>query len=235
LGFEHDLGSELERSFDTQFKRLGQDLPEPVKDFQFAAPRRRWRFDRAWPDYKVAVELEGTRPRGLTCHNCGEKVRARKQDGSLGDIIRVYGWHQRFARFKSDKEKYNEAVRLGWFVLRFIHDDVNADPFQMVEVIREVIESRKHAVPIIESLTTREDQVLHLMAAGFTGPEMAERLNIGEMTVKAHIEKTRAKLIVRNRASAIARAVCWGLLDLNRIPWPEDTPEMLAIFDDDDG
>jgi len=234
VGFKHDLGSSLERSFDTQFRRLGQDFPLPVSDYQFAAPQRRWRFDRAWPEYKVAVELEGTRPRGLTCHNCGASVRAVKQDGTVGDIIKVYGWHQRFARFKSDKEKYNEAVRRGWYVLRFIHDDVNADPFTMVEIIRDVLLSRKHGVPVIESLTKREDQILHLMAAGFTGPDMAERLNLAEDTIKAHIEKIKSKLIVRNRASAIARAVCWGLIDLERIPWPEDSPEMMSIFDEDD-
>jgi len=230
---DHGLGSPLERAFDTQFIRLGHDLPAPVKDFRFAKTRR-WRFDRAWPEYKIAVELEGTRPRAVRCHNCGVEVRAKKGDGSLGGVIRIYGWHQRFSRFKSDKEKYNAAVRDGWFVLRFIHDDVNADPFEMVEIIREVINSRKHGVPVIESLTQREDQILHLMAAGFTGPEMAERLNLAEMTVKAHIEKIRSKLIVRNRASAVARAACWGMLDLSRIPWPEETPELLAIFDDKD-
>ena len=46
---------------------------------------------------------------------------------------------------------------------------MNANPFEMVEGIREVINSRKFGVPVIESLTKREDQILHLMAAGFTG------------------------------------------------------------------
>lgn len=230
---EHDLGSPLERAFDTQFIRLGHDLPAPVKNFKFSKTRR-WKFDRAWPDYKVAVELEGTRPRPLRCHNCGVEVRAIKGDGSFGAVIRIYGWHQRFSRFKSDKVKYNAAVRAGWFILRFIHDDVNADPFEMVETIRDVISARKHGVPVIESLSPRENQILHLMAAGFTGPQMAERLNLSDMTVKAHIDKIRTKLIVRNRASAVARAASWGMLDLSKIPWPEETPEMLAIFDDQD-
>ncbi len=225
--------SSLERSFDTQFRRLAQDLPDPIENYQFAPPRR-YRFDRAWPNHKVAVELEGTRPRAMECHNCGEKVRAKKGDGTIGDIIRVYGWHQRFSRFKTDKEKYNLAVQNGWLVLRFIHEDVNANPFEMIEALRAVIKSRSHGVPVIETLTTREDQILHLMAAGLTGPEMAERLSLAEMTVKAHIEKLRSKLIVRNRASAVARAACWGMLDLERIPWPEDTPEMLSFYDDND-
>jgi hypothetical protein len=32
--------------------------PVPVAELQFAPPRR-WRFDLAWPDYKVAVEIQG--------------------------------------------------------------------------------------------------------------------------------------------------------------------------------
>ena len=32
-------------------------LPEPVREHPFCA--RLWRFDFAWPDYKIAVEVEG--------------------------------------------------------------------------------------------------------------------------------------------------------------------------------
>jgi DNA-binding CsgD family transcriptional regulator len=229
---EYDKSS-LERSFDTQFIRLAQDLPEPYENYRFAAPRN-FRFDRAWPDYRVAVELEGTRPRAIRCHNCGTEVRAIKGDGTTGEKIRLYGWHQRFSRFKSDKEKYNLAVELGWYVLRFFHDDVHADPFSMIETVRKVLQSRQYCVRLTEKLTSREDQVLHLVAAGYTGAEMGERLNISEQTIKAHIDKFRSKLVARNRASAVARAACWGLLDLGRIPWPEETPKMLAIYDDED-
>jgi very-short-patch-repair endonuclease len=56
-------------------------------------PERRWRFDIAWPDLKVAVEVEG-----------GVFVRGR---------------HNRPTGFINDCEKYNAAAVMGWRVLRF--------------------------------------------------------------------------------------------------------------------
>lgn len=215
--------SDLERAFDTQFIILGKDLPKPEPNFVFAKPRK-FAFDRAWPKHKVAVELEGIY-RGstpITCHNCGVQVRARNNDDSLGKVLRMYGWHQRYSRFKSDKEKYNLAIRLGWFVIRFIHDDVHGDPFTMVEVIRETLESRKYMVNQIDKLSPREDQVIHLIAAGYTGPEIAQLLRLGLDTIRSHTQNVRQKLLARNQAGAVARASAWGLLDLSRIAWPDE-------------
>jgi very-short-patch-repair endonuclease len=64
---------------------------EFVQEYRFAPPRR-WRFDFAQPDHKVAIEVEG---------------------GSW-----VGGRHNRGTGFAADCEKYNEATRLGWKVIR---------------------------------------------------------------------------------------------------------------------
>ena len=63
-----------------------------VTEYRFATPRR-WRFDVALPQYKVAVEQEG----GLF----------------------VQGRHNRAKGYIADMAKYNEAVQRGWRVLRF--------------------------------------------------------------------------------------------------------------------
>lgn len=218
--------SDLERAFDTQFIVLGQDLPRPETNFVFAKPRK-FAFDRAWPKHKVAVELEGIY-RGstsITCHNCSTQVRARNNDGSLGKVLRMYGWHQRYSRFKSDKEKYNLAILYGWFVIRFIHDDVHGDPFGMVEFIRKTLDDRKYMVNQIDKLSPREDQVIHLIAAGYTGPEIAKLLQLGPDTIRSHTQNIRQKLVARNQAGAVARASAWGLLDLSRIAWPDESPD----------
>lgn len=52
-------------------------------------PTRRWRFDFAWPSQKLAVEIDGR------------------------------GRHQTIVGVRADCEKMNEAIRLGWRVLRF--------------------------------------------------------------------------------------------------------------------
>lgn len=225
--------SELERGFDTQFHRLAQDLPRPEPQFMFARPRR-FAFDRAWPDYYVAVELEGAlgKNRPIRCHNCGEHVRAMKGDGMPGKIIAMPGYHQRIGQFLSDKQKYNLAVERGWLVLRFVHEDVHSQPFEMVNLIRDVLERRKYRVSQIESLSPREEQIIHLIAAGNSGPEIADRLNLGLDTIRSHTQNVRQKLLARNQAEAVARALAWGLLDLSRVPWEEDNPDIFGLADD---
>ena len=68
-----------------------EGLPEPVREYAFATPRR-WRFDFAWPEAKVALEVEGG--------------------------VWTQGRHTRGSGFLKDVEKYNEAVRRGWRVFR---------------------------------------------------------------------------------------------------------------------
>jgi very-short-patch-repair endonuclease len=70
--------------------RMG--LPAPVPEFKFH-PTRDWRFDFAWPDKKVAIEVEGG--------------------------IHTGGRHTQPAGFYKDMEKYNQAAVRGWRILRF--------------------------------------------------------------------------------------------------------------------
>lgn len=64
-------------------------------------PSRRWRFDFAIPDRKLAIEIEGL---------------------MWGEV----GRHQRPEGYMSDCRKYNEAQLLGWVVLRFTHGMVES-------------------------------------------------------------------------------------------------------------
>ncbi len=68
----------------------------PVREYRFCA--RRWRFDLAWPDRKLALEVEG-----------GVWIRGR---------------HNRPMGFIRDIEKYNTAQNMGWKVLRVTGQDV---------------------------------------------------------------------------------------------------------------
>jgi DNA-binding CsgD family transcriptional regulator len=55
-----------------------------------------------------------------------------------------------------------------------------------------------------ELLTSREGEVLELVAAGLTNAGIAERLWISPGTVKKHLDNVYAKLGVTNRAAAVA-------------------------------
>jgi len=68
------------------------EIPEPVTEFMFH-PRRKWRLDYAFPEFKVAVEIEGG--------------------------IWTGGRHTRGSGFIGDMAKYNELAARGWRLLRF--------------------------------------------------------------------------------------------------------------------
>jgi very-short-patch-repair endonuclease len=70
---------------------------KPATEHRFAPPRR-WRFDVAFPDRKLAVEIEGG--------------------------VWTGGRHTRPGGFLKDAEKYNRAAILGWRLLRFTPQQV---------------------------------------------------------------------------------------------------------------
>jgi LuxR family maltose regulon positive regulatory protein len=73
---------------------------------------------------------------------------------------------------------------------------------------REVIEPEISVSTsrLVEPLTRRERQVLRLVLAGLSGPEIAQELVIANSTVKSHIKSIYGKLGVHSRHEAIERA-----------------------------
>jgi LuxR family maltose regulon positive regulatory protein len=69
-----------------------------------------------------------------------------------------------------------------------------------------------HTTGLAEPLTTREIEVLRLIAAGLRNEEIAGRLFISLATVKRHIANAYGKLAVSNRVEAVSRARELGLL-----------------------
>lgn len=77
------------------FKEVG--LPKPEVEYVFL-PNRKFRFDFAWPQQKVALEVEGG-------------VFIRGAHGSVSGILR-------------DLQKYNLAACAGWRVLRTLPENL---------------------------------------------------------------------------------------------------------------
>jgi len=69
------------------------DLPEPVAEYLFASPERRFRFDWCWPERHVALETDGG--------------------------IWIRGRHNHPTGYLRDMEKLNLAAELGWRVFRY--------------------------------------------------------------------------------------------------------------------
>jgi very-short-patch-repair endonuclease len=84
-------------------------LPDPEREYLFASQLgRRWRFDFAWPDRLIALEIEG--------------LVVMRINGQL----QVMGRHASITGFKEDCEKYAWAAVLGWRVLRFEQSQVKS-------------------------------------------------------------------------------------------------------------
>ncbi len=66
--------------------------------------------------------------------------------------------------------------------------------------------------PLVEPLSQRELEVLHLIAQGLSNREISERLFLALSTVKGHSRIIFDKLQVQRRTEAVARARELGLL-----------------------
>jgi LuxR family maltose regulon positive regulatory protein len=71
---------------------------------------------------------------------------------------------------------------------------------------------RSKKQPLVEPLSERELEVLHLMASGASNEEIADQLVIAMGTAKRHVSNILAKLTVSNRTQAVARAREVGLM-----------------------
>jgi len=67
-------------------------------------------------------------------------------------------------------------------------------------------------------LTTREVEVLQLVACGYSDKEIAERLVIARKTARNHVERIYAKTGVSNRARAGVFAMQHGLMTAAYLP-----------------
>jgi len=91
--------------------------------------------------------------------------------------------------------------------------DAHAGHFQLDDALtRRVIMRlgstlKKSRRPLAEPLTERETQILRMVVEGTRNKAIANRLGLGEGTIKSHLRNIYRKLQVRTRAEAAAQAV----------------------------
>ncbi|HZP16389.1 MAG TPA: response regulator transcription factor [Terriglobales bacterium] len=95
----------------------------------------------------------------------------------------------------------------------------------LLRAIRDVHAGKRHLDPIVashlaerishRSLTAREIEVLRMVAKGWGNKEIANALNIAEVTVKLHVSHVLEKLNVKDRTEAATAAVQRGIISLD--------------------
>lgn len=105
-------------SIQTTLQAIGFEFAaDKSPEYQFAKPRR-WRFDFAWLELKVAWEIEGGTWTGNGRHTSG-------------------------VGYKKDCQKYNAAAILGWMVIRTTTDMVASG--EALESLRQALGARSSA------------------------------------------------------------------------------------------
>jgi DNA-binding NarL/FixJ family response regulator len=82
-----------------------------------------------------------------------------------------------------------------------------AEPVVMKQLNKGLAE-----VPILEHLTEKEQQILKLIAGGFSNKEIASSIFLAEGTVKNHVSNILSKLNTRDRTRAVLIALNQGLV-----------------------
>jgi DNA-binding NarL/FixJ family response regulator len=80
------------------------------------------------------------------------------------------------------------------------------------KVMRQFAALPGKQTPLVDDLTTRETEVLQLIAEGRNNKEIAETLTLSEKTVKNHINNIFSKLHVCDRSQAMLYAIRQGLV-----------------------
>jgi DNA-binding NarL/FixJ family response regulator len=99
--------------------------------------------------------------------------------------------------------------------IRRVHEgEVWLDPAVAGHVLAALAALPQPGVPSsrVEVLTAREREVLALLAEGLSNAELAQRLFVGEGTIKTHMSRILFKTGCRDRAQATALAFTSGLV-----------------------
>ncbi len=73
------------------------------------------------------------------------------------------------------------------------------------EIARKVIQSFRKKPERTEELTSREEEILQLLAKGLLSKEIAHQLGISVETVNSHLKHIYEKLHVRSRTEAVIK------------------------------
>jgi DNA-binding NarL/FixJ family response regulator len=145
---------------------------------------------------RITARADSPRIVILTTFDLDEYVFAALRGGASGFLLK-----------DTTADELVRAVRLA----------VSGDALLAPSVTRRLIERFANrgvpSTPTLDTLTGRERDVLLLVARGLSNSEVAERLFLGETTVKTHVAHLLDKLGLRDRVQAVVLAYESGLVE----------------------
>jgi len=76
----------------------------------------------------------------------------------------------------------------------------------------------------VSTLTSREIEVLYLLAAGYSSKLIAQKLGIANRTAEKHIQNIYTKLLVPNAPAAATFSIQAQIIDPNKVEVIRTTP-----------
>lgn len=104
----------------------------------------------------------------------------------------------------------HQAVREVVSAVRAVHEGEIVMPVAMLAGLLPKI--RRESAPVASKLTSREEEVLQLVAQGLSNQAIADSLVVSLHTVRNHVQNINAKLDAHSKLEAVAKAVKAGLL-----------------------
>lgn len=129
---------------------------------------------------RIVAEIPGTHVLVLTSFSDHERIMAALDAGAEGYLL---------------KNSTTEAILGG--IRQLVSGGSPLDP----KAAREFLLSRRQSAQGV-TFTTREQEVLDMLASGFPNRAIAQRLGISERTVKAHVTSIFHRLGVSDRTQA---------------------------------
>ncbi|MCD1572874.1 response regulator [Agromyces mediolanus] len=152
-------------------------------------------LDGARATARILAEGGGVRVLVLTTYDTDEHIVEAIEAGAAGYLLKAAPQDEILAGIR--------AVVAGETVLA---------PSVAAQLVRRMRADAGGATALPQALSPRELEVLRLVAAGSSNPEIARALVIGEATVKTHLTHVFEKLGVNDRTRAVTRAMELGLL-----------------------
>lgn len=123
---------------------------------------------------------------GLSTFNQGIYIKKMMENGASGYILK-----------NSSKEELIKAIYT-------VHEGSIYFSGEVGDALQAYQKSSKTEIP---ALSSREKEILALIAEGYTNPQIAEKIFLSQFTVDSHRKNLLAKLNVKNTASLIKLAV----------------------------